>query len=266
MATAKKISRKELKEPDEFITFSARAFEFAQLHTREIIIGVASVVVLALLIWAGTAYSNKKEAQAARLLAQAQSLLQSASPETAPGQTGVEDRKDDPEAKGRGLELLEDVVQNYKRTKASGVARILLGQGYYEQGEYDAAIAVYDAFLVSKNRTAELTAMAWEGLGYAHEAKQDFAEAVTCYEKLTQMALSNVQPWAYLGVARCCERLGEYEKALDAYRALLADQPQHPKAQEAQASIARITQSLDGADSAQPEPSQQQEPDGVRPR
>ena len=261
MATTKKISRKELKEPDEFITFSARAFEFAQLHTREIIIGIASVVALALLFWAVTAYSKKKEAQAARLLAQAQSLLQL---DSRPGEAGLaagEERKADPEAKGRGLELLENVVENYERTKASGVARILLGQGYYDQGDYDGAIAVYEAFLKRKTRTPELTAMAWEGLAYSHEAKQDFAEAVICYEKLSQTARSNVHPWAYMGMARCYERLGEYEKAMDAYRALLADQPQHPKASEAQASIARLAQSRDGQDSPQPDPSQQQATD-----
>ena len=141
--------------------------------------------------------------------------------------------------------LLQDVVENYKRTEASRVARILLGQRYYEEGDYDAAIDTYETFLRKANRKPELKAMAREGLAYAHEAKEDFAQAAIRYEELSKSSLTNVQGWAYLGMARCYERLGEEQKATDAYRALLADHPQHPKAEEARANIARLKQSLE---------------------
>jgi len=245
MATTKRITRKEIKQPDEFITFSARAIEFAQAHTREIIIGVASVLALGLLIWAVSAYSNKKEAQASLLLAQAQALLQPISTQTQAGQPVPAEAKSDPEAAARALALLQDVAENYKRTEASRVARILLGQRYYEEGDYDAAIDTYEAFLKKANPKPELKAMAREGLAYAHEAREDFAQAAVCYEELSKSSLTNVQGWACLGMARCYERLGEEKKATDAYRTLLADHPQHPKAEEARANIARLTQSLD---------------------
>jgi len=158
------------------------------------------------------------------------------------------------EARHRGREILERVVEDYKRTKASQAARVLLGQIYYEKGEYDAAINTYDDFLERRARKPELTAMAWEGLGYAHEAKGDFAKALGCYEKLRDTTVANFQAWAYMGLARCYEKLGEPEKALDAYRALLTNEPDHPKAMEAKASIARITQSIERAGPPQPDP------------
>ncbi len=245
MATTKRITRKEIKQPDEFITFSARAIEFSQAHIREIIIGVASVLALGLLIWAVSAYSNKKEAQASRLLAQAQSLLHPISSRAAEGQAVPTEPQADPEATAQALVLLQDVVENYKRTDASKVARILLGQRYYGEGHYDAAIDTYEAFLKKANRKPELKAMAREGLAYAHEAKEDFAQAAICYEELSKSSLTNAQGWACLGMARCYERLGEVQKATDAYRTLLADHPQHPKAEEARANSARLTSSLD---------------------
>jgi tetratricopeptide (TPR) repeat protein len=245
MATTKRITRKEIKQPDEFITFSARAIQFAQAHSREIIIGVASVLALSLLMWAVSAYSNKKEAQASRSLAQAQALLQPISAQAQAGQPVPAEAKADPEAAAQALVLLQDVVENYKRTEASKVARILLGQRYYEQGDYDAAIDTYTAFLKRASAKPELKAMAREGLAYAHEAKEDFAQAAICYEELSKSSLKNAQGWACLGMARCYERLGEEQKAADAYRTLLADHPQHPKAEEARANIARLTSSLD---------------------
>lgn len=263
MATTKRITRKEIKQPDEFITFSARAIEFAQAHTREIIIGVASVLALSLLIWAVSAYSNKKEAQASLLLAQAQALLQPISTQAQAGQPVPAEAKSDPEAAAQALALLQDVAENYKRTEASRVARILLGQRYYEEGDYDAAIDTYEAFLKKANPKPELKAMAREGLAYAHEAKGDFAQAAVCYEELSKSSLTNVQGWACLGMARCYERLGEEKKATDAYRTLLADHPQHPKAEEARANIARLTQSLD--EEAPGEGRKDEMPDGGAP-
>jgi tetratricopeptide (TPR) repeat protein len=245
MATTKKISRKELKQPDEFVSFSVRAIEYAQGHSREIIIGIASVVVLSLLIWAWTAYAEKKEVAASRLVAQAQSLLKPSSPGGVAEQAGIDPSARDPEAEGRAREILEDVVDNYGRTSACPVARILLGQIYYDKGDYDKAIVTYEEVLKGKNRKPELTALAWEGLAYAHEAKEDFTEALGCYQELAKMPLTNIQGWAYMGVARCYEKLQEYEKALDAYRTLLVEQPQHPRAPEARATIARISQSLE---------------------
>jgi len=244
MATAKKISRKELRQPDEFLSFSARAIEYVRLHSREFAIGIASIVVLSLLLWAWTAYSEKKETTASQLVAQAQSLWKPAFPGEATEQAGIDRPREDPVANQRALEILEDVIDNYRRTSACPVARILLGQIYYEEGQYDKAIATYEDFFKSRHPKPELTALAWEGLAYSHEAKGDFAKALGCYEELTQMTLTNVQGWAYLGLARCYEKLQQFEKALDAYRTLLANQPEHPKAPEARATIARITQLL----------------------
>jgi tetratricopeptide (TPR) repeat protein len=255
MATTKKISRKEIKEPDEFISFWSRAIEFAQLHTSEIVIGVASAVVILLLIWAGISYRERREAEASELVGQAQSLLRSSSPGGERQQAEGQKPGEGLEAREQGREILERVVEDFKRTKASQTARILLGQIYYEKGEYDAAVGTYDDFLKRGTGKPELTAMAWEGLAYAHEARGDFAKALGCYEKLRETTAANFQAWAYMGLARCYEKLGEPEKALDAYRALLTNAPDHPMAMEAKASIARITQSIERAGPPpQPEP------------
>ena len=71
MATTKKISRKELKQPDEFISFWGRTIEFAQLHRREILIGISTAAVVALLVWAVSAHSRKRQEKASDLVTQA---------------------------------------------------------------------------------------------------------------------------------------------------------------------------------------------------
>lgn len=257
MATRKKITRKEIRQPDEFLTLSARAIEFVQAHTREIAIGIGALLVAGLLFWAGSAYTNRREAKAAHLLAQAQALLHPA-PDAREGEPDpAAEGKADPEAESGAVALLEDLVENYKRTEASGTARILLAQRYYEAGNIEGAIETYKRSLKRGNRKAELKAMAWEGLAYAYEAEKDFQQALGWYEKLSRSSLTHFQGWAYLGMARCYEKLGENRKAIDAYRSLLAEHPQHPWAPEAQASIARITQSLEAENTPEALPTEE---------
>jgi tetratricopeptide (TPR) repeat protein len=262
MATTKKITRKEIKQPDEFITLSSRAIEFAQAHTRELILAVSAVIALALLVWGVSAYSKSREAKASRLFVQAQSLLNPASPGAQAGQPVPAETEPDPAAAAQALDLLEDLVENYKRTEAGKVAQILLGQRYYEAGDYSAAADTYAAFLKKGSPKPELEAMAREGLAYAYEGKEDFAQAAISYEELSRSPLAHAQAWALLGMARCYEKLGESQKAIDAYRTLVTEHPQHTKAGEARANIARLTPSPDTAQKEQAVSPQEQEPAG----
>lgn len=245
MAATKKITRKEIKQPDEFITLSTRGFEFARKHTRELVIGIACALLVGLAFWAWSIYSDKREVKASNMLLQAQTLLQPNPDETEAAQTATSEGRPDSEAAGKAIALLQDVVDNYRHTEANGLARILLGEQDYKEGNYDAAIATYEGYLKKTGRKPELTAMAQEGVAYSYEAKGDFSQALSYYEKLSRTTLATAQGWGYLGMARCYEKLGELQKAVDAYRALLTEYPQHPKAAEARANIARITQSLE---------------------
>jgi tetratricopeptide (TPR) repeat protein len=247
MATGKRITRKEIKQPDEFLTLSARAIEFARARSRELSMGAAAILLLGMLVWAGSAYQERQEAKAARLLAQSQALMRSPVSEAeALGPAAREET--DPGAREKSMALLREIVEDYKRTDASGVARILLGQILYDDGKYDAAIEAYNESAKRSERKPDLVAMAWEGLAYSYEAKGDFQRALDCYEKLSKSPAVHLQGWGYLGMARCYERLGNPQKALDASRALLAEHPQHPKAAEVQASIARMPRSLDAGE------------------
>ena len=101
---------------------------------------------------------------------------------------------------------------------------------------------MYEAFLDGRGTPAEMQAVAWEGMAYAREAKGEYAGALPCYEELLRMDLSYVKPWALMGIARCYQQEGQSEKALDAYRRMLADYPRHPESEKARASIAKISQ------------------------
>ena len=51
MTSIKKIIKKKLKEPDEFITLTERAYLFATQHSKSIALGAGIVLVLVLFIF-----------------------------------------------------------------------------------------------------------------------------------------------------------------------------------------------------------------------
>ena len=84
--------------------------------------------------------------------------------------------------------------------------------------------------------------LAREGIAYCHEARGSFDKALEMYKKLNESSLPYVRSWALMGMARCHEKLGDMGKALEDYRLLTSEHPQHPRAAEIKANIARIEQ------------------------
>ncbi len=241
MKDKKRSTQKALKQPDEFVTFWARVIEYVMEHKREFIMGAAGVLVLIILLSAGAAYFQKQEEKAAALFAQARSRLtpgNSVDPGTGMSIPTVLDEGEQQEA----ISDLVVLVADYGSTQGGQQGRLLLGQIYYDRGDVDASLEMYEDFLDEGSAAPEMVAMAWEGAAYAREAKGDYEGAATCYEKLLRMDLSYVKPWALLGLARCYEQAGQPEKALENYRKLLVDYPGHNRAGNVRASIARISQ------------------------
>ncbi len=242
---AKKISRKELKEPDEFVAFWDRAIGYLISHKRESLQVVTGLLVAVLVISMAILYFQKREKTASRLLGQAQTLLSPARAAGVAEAIKVDTSAESEEAK-QGFELLKSLVEDYGGTHSGQKGRILLGDIYYEKGELDAAVDTYRGFLKGRGQPAILTALAWDGLAHTHEAKGDFGEALECYEELSRMDLTYMQGWALIGVARCNEKLDKPEAALEAYRTLLASDPQHARVDIAKAGIARLAPGTSG--------------------
>jgi tetratricopeptide (TPR) repeat protein len=250
----KKFSRKELKEPDEFQTFWESVFEYVGEHKRPVVLAVSGAVILGVLIAGLISWQRASERAAGALLAQAQSLLKAASP--GPEAGGPMSRQVTPagssEAREKAAGVLKELVDQHSGSQSAQMGRILLGQLSYEKGDFDDAVKTYQDFFKGRREPAELTGLAWQGLAYAQEAKGEFEQARTSYEKASLSPMSNLQAEGLLGVARCSERLGQNDRALDAYRKFLADQPNNAWAAEAKASMARIADKVAGPASPGP--------------
>jgi len=235
MTAKKKVSRKELKQPDEFISLWNRAFEFLTQHKREAFWILGGLFALAVVVLAWRTYSQSREQKAMALLGEAQRLLGSLSWEENQEQAADQD----PE---KALDVLRRLEEEYRGSRAAQLGRILLGNAYYQKGEVDRAVETFNEFLDRGHVVPELRGQVCEGLGYCYEAMGQYEKAAEYYQKASEITPSYSPGWALFGLARCHEKLGNYGRAAEDYRKLLADYPQHPQAEEARAGIDRIKQ------------------------
>lgn len=212
MVAAKKISKKKLKEPDEFITFTERAFLFVRKHLKEVVAGTSAVVAIVIALSLFQMWEKRKDAEAQAAFASAMEVYQKAA--SAYGETEAQSFK---EALGK----LEEITKRFPRTRPGKLSYLFQGNLYLRQGSYDEAIKAFTAFLDKGGRERLLRAFATEGLAYAYEGKKDFAKALEYYRKTMESAEGLPMLNAYLGAGRCYERLGKREEALESYRAYL---------------------------------------------
>ncbi|MCC5845291.1 MAG: tetratricopeptide repeat protein [Verrucomicrobia bacterium] len=112
-------------------------------------------------------------------------------------------------------EALAQVVEAYPDAPEAALARIQMGGMYFREGEYEEALAVYDAFLQAHPRhllASEVRFSRWmtlEALGRLDEAMEGFASVSE--ENL-------MYPQALFGQARIHEKQGRADLALPLYR------------------------------------------------
>jgi len=234
MKDRKRSIQKELKEPDEFVTFWGRVIEYAMEHRRSVYLACAGVLVLAAAAWAVAAVLESRERKASELLGQARVVLAPSDRAAAAASAPTEAERQE------AVAALQRIVDRYGATDAGLQSRLLLGQVYFEQGDYASALEVYGDLAGRGGAPGEMKALAWEGMGYTHEEMGEPAEAIPWYEKVTRGDAEYLRPWAWLGLARCREASGQPEQALEAYWRFLADFPNHPQVQEVRASVVKI--------------------------
>jgi len=123
------------------------------------------------------------------------------------------------------LDEFERIRREYPRTHASQLAQLQLGHGFLNSKQYDKAVETYRQFLDSNPGESLYRLFALQNLGYAYEGGGDYQRALDSFRELVDMGESFLQPWGYLNMGRCYEKLDKREEALRTYRTFLERSP-----------------------------------------
>jgi hypothetical protein len=124
-----KLTRKDLKAPDEFITATGRILILAGQHLRTISFILGGILACVVVVWGLVAYFRATERDAFATLWQIEGQLR-----------GVTDAHAVPAAP---VEHLQQIAHQFGAGEARGYAWLYLGHVDYRKGEYGAAATAY---------------------------------------------------------------------------------------------------------------------------
>ena len=212
MAVKKKIIKKKLKEPDEFLSFTDHAFRFISRHYKRIITGVVILGVLLAAFFLFQKWEEKKEAEAYLPFSAALELYQ---------MLNSPYREGSPSDYRSLMEKFDEVITKFPRTSSGKLSLLYKGNLHLKLEEFDEAIKAYETFLQKAGKEKFYRLLAMEGLGYAHEGKKEYEKAVEAYERMLEMGEGLQVANAYLSKGRCYEKLGKKKEALESYKTFL---------------------------------------------
>lgn len=215
MARKKRVTRKQLlKEPDEFLTFSARAIRFVADNQRAVLCVVVGVIVVALASAGFWYFSKLSERRAYAMFEQGRLyyLAEISGDKTAPVQE-------------KATEQFEEVIRKYPSTNAARFSLFVYADTSYHRGEYQKAIELYEKALDAFSGEGAIQKLIWNGIAHAYEAKKDYKSAAEYFQKITDAQDQFMKTDAYFNLGRMMETLNQPEKALEAYNMVVQNYP-----------------------------------------
>ncbi len=183
----RKYTRKQLKQPDKFLTTSDRAWNFIKDHTQQVLVmaGVAVLGIAAAWIWTAMADSRAREvtgklSYALKVYSKPVVEMKTALPKDEDGVPVFKTKAKKLEA---SVKELTKVVNGSSVGEINGVATLIRAGVHYDAGQYTEAIKDYQKAL-NETGNEHLKLVATEGLLYCYEATKSLDKALEYVKKL----------------------------------------------------------------------------------
>ena len=210
-AAHRKLRRKDLKEPDQFLTFITDLREFVTTNLMQIVLSGAVVAVVALIVIAAYYHERHQDhAAAAQFYAGFQAL----------------DAKQYKAAE-KDFSALSAAQPG---REVGRLAQFYLATCYLGENDLPHARDALVAYLAEAHDAA-FEGLALTDLAVVYEKMGDLQKAKGAYKQAAAIG-STPHSVAELGIARIEQRLGDQKSAIEAYRDFLGAHPYAPERQE----------------------------------
>lgn len=173
MANAR-ISRKSLKEPDEFISFSSKLLQQAVEHKTKMVWGMGVLFGVVMLVSGILYFSEKNENKGSLILARMIDRYTDSMKMNGPAKAYEIVASD-----------FQKIIDDYSRQDCGKFARLIFANICYRSGNFDKAIALYMQAMDDFKNLRLLRNIAASSLGYVYEEKKEYSKAAGIFESLS---------------------------------------------------------------------------------
>jgi len=210
-----KLTRKQLlKEPDEFLSLSARLIGYGVKNQRRIIWAGIGILVLVVAIAGFRYHANRSEARSFTLLSQTMMKFAGLAKEKEPATAFLEVEDD-----------FRSLIEKYGSTAGGKIARVMYADLSAQGGYPDTAIPLYKRALQDFEDQPPVRYSILLSLSYALEAKKEYAAAADYLETVAAAKGAVGADEATYNLGRLYELMGETEKSRRMYEKVLSDYP-----------------------------------------
>lgn len=229
----KKLTRKELlKEPDEFLTVTARVILFCRENQRKTALSVA-VVVLGALVAAGIfALRHQSLSKSHELFLHASKAYENAMQAPTPPT---------PEELDKLFVRFDTIAKDYPSYPAGEMALLYSGHVLYDKKDFKGALERYEKLRSSSLAKEGLEQLVLYNVAETMVALKDYDPAISLFKRLSQDTNSPYRREAYASIARIYEQTNKTKEAVQAYRQYLKIFPEAPDAAFVKTRIASLT-------------------------
>ncbi len=210
---AKKITRKELlKEPDEFLTFSAKMMQFLTEYKIQVLAGLGTLFAIVIIVSAIRYFSDKAENDGFAAMRDNVSKYEELM------------KDNDPQKAYQGVrEGFEGFLSQHSGRTAGKLGRAIFANICYDAGEIKKAIELYEKALTDFAHNPSVKVMILNGLGYAYEADKNYDKALSCFESIVSEPDAPMKGETLFNLARLYAQKGDFAKSAEAYKKITAE-------------------------------------------
>jgi tetratricopeptide (TPR) repeat protein len=234
---ARNIDRKELKNPDQFVSFWTHVGTFLNANRKKVLAAVGGVLVLGVAAWVLSSVLSQRAAETSAAFARIEKV---ANADLLPA-TGEAPKTDDglphfktEDARFEGaLKEADAFLSKHGGSDFKEEALLLKAKFLLALGKNSEALAIYQGQLGGVD--SRLRFLAHEGLGYALEASGQTDAAIAAFGALadeSQAAAGFYRDRALFNKARLLEKKGSSKDAEKLFRDILQQTPTTPLKEE----------------------------------
>jgi tetratricopeptide (TPR) repeat protein len=203
--TGRRITRKELRQPDWFQTTTEKALDLFTRQRVKVLVGLAALAAAFLIVLAWQVFKARHNAAASKEFGAALSLYH--------------------EQKYREAISEFQKVQSYRWSRYAALGYLYEANSYLSLGESAKGAAPAQRFLHATAPNTLYRQMALVTVAAIQERQDQCKQAMVAYGEAERIK-GALQQEARLGKARCAEQMGDLQEAIASYRDYLKDDPE----------------------------------------
>ncbi|MCB9638812.1 MAG: tetratricopeptide repeat protein [Myxococcales bacterium] len=218
-----KPSRKEMKQPDQFVEVGTQSLDWVHNHRHQILAGIAAVLVISLGVFLFFYMQERGDRSATNALGEALKVYQAKISKDGDASGTEKTYKTEAARNKASLEAFEKLVQSHGASRSGAFASLYVGHIYAKQKDFTKAQAAYEKFIQSFPANDPLRFLGIDALAYVLSQSKKEKESIEQLKRFSEDGAPIFRSFALMRLAKHYEAQKDLKKAIHFYGLLSKD-------------------------------------------